>query len=249
MASGIYKFENKINNLCYIGQASNLEDRKYRHYRNFYNGRCDTDFYKAVKEFGINNFSYQILERGNFTQEELNQMEIDYIDKYNSYYCGYNSTKGGHYIPKQTGKRKISKDLLEKIKEDIKFNLQSTLEQIATNYELAPSTISEINQGKLGFDENENYPLRKNAISWANTGEKNGKSIFSDEEVIKIRKQFVSKDLNELYYLYKNKISFSGLKKIVYGVHFSHLPIYKKKQKKWFLNGTCIDYLALEQEY
>lgn len=81
MSSGIYKFENKINHLCYIGQAKNLEERKYRHYRNFMNNRCDTDFYKAVYEFGVDNFDYKILECGNFSQEELNELEIKYISK------------------------------------------------------------------------------------------------------------------------------------------------------------------------
>lgn len=37
-------------------------------------------------------------------------------------------------------------------------------------------------------------------------------------------------------------LSFSELKKIVYGVHFQNLPIYKKRKRKWYLNGTCIDY-------
>lgn len=241
MSSGIYKFENKINHLCYIGQAKNLEERKYRHYRNFMNNRCDTDFYKAVYEFGINNFDYEILECGNFSQEELNDLEIKYISKYNSYYNGYNSTKGGHYIPAQNGPKKIDKVLLEKIKNDIKFT-EITLSIIASKYKLAPSTISEINFGKIGFDKNEEYPLRKNATSISNRGQKNGRAIFSDKEVLEIRKKFVEMDLNQLYKQYKKEISFSALKKIVYGVHFTHLPIYKKKQKKWFLDGTCIDY-------
>lgn len=66
--------------------------------------------------------------------------------------------------------------------------------------------------------------------------------FFSDKEVLKIRKKFVEMDLNQLYEQYKKEISFSAFKKIVYGVHFTHLPIYKKKQKKWFLDETCIDY-------
>lgn len=241
MYSGIYKFENKINHLCYIGQAKNLEDRKYRHYRNFYNKRCDTEFYKAVCEFGIDNFSYEILECGIFTQEELNKLEIFYIEKYNSYHNGYNSTKGGHYIPPQYGSKKINKFLLEQIKNDIKFT-DVSLSKIASKYNLAPSTISEINFGKLGFQEGEKYPLRKNAIGISNRGGKNGRAILSDDEVISIRKKFVTTELNELYEQYKEKISFSGFKKVVYGTHFTHLPIYKKKQKQWFLNGTCIDY-------
>ena len=241
MNSGIYKFENKITHQCYIGQTNDLEERKYKHYRHFLNKRCDTKFYKAVLEYGVENFSYEILQRGIFTAEELNKLEIQYIAQYNSYFNGYNSTKGGHYIPPNKGAKKLNKNLLQQIKDDIKFK-DISLVEIASKYSLAPSTISEINFGKIGLDKNENYPLRKNATSLSNRGEKNGKAILSDEEVIQIRKKFVNLELNQLYEEYRTRIYFSAFKKIVYGVHFVHLPIYKKKQKKWFLDGTCIDY-------
>ena len=94
--------------------------------------------------------------------------------------------------------KKIDKVLLEKIKNDIKFT-EITLSIIASKYKLAPSTISEINFGKIGFDKNEEYPLRKNAISISNRGQKNGRAIFSDVEVLEIRKKFVEMDLNQLY--------------------------------------------------
>ena len=50
-----------------------------------------------------------------------------------------------------------------------------------------------------------------------------------------------------LYEIYKDKCSFSEMKKICYGSQFQHLPIYKKRQKQWILNGTCIDYPRLEE--
>lgn len=62
-----------------------------------------------------------------------------------------------------------------------------------------------------------------------------------------MRKRYVYEDLNSIYQDYKNKVSYSTVKKILYGSQFKSLPIYKKRQKAWFLNGTCIDYPRVEE--
>ena len=50
--------------------------------------------YNAINKYGKENFYYEILE-DQIPEEELDNKEIDYISKYNSYYEGYNSTPGG----------------------------------------------------------------------------------------------------------------------------------------------------------
>lgn len=50
--------------------------------------------YNAMNKYGKENFYYEILEE-NVPIDELNQREIDYIAQYDSYFNGYNSTKGG----------------------------------------------------------------------------------------------------------------------------------------------------------
>ena len=76
----------------------------------------------------------------------------------------------------------------------------------------------------------------------ARKGKTNGRAKITDEEVIKIRQMYVDNDLNTIYELYSDRVSFSTMKKIVYGQQFKHLPIYKKREKKWILNQSCIDY-------
>lgn len=97
LACGIYKFENLINHMVYIGQAIDLEARYNKHYKNINDNYHQEDLYKAFREFGFSNFSYEILEEfENFDQEKLNQLECYYIEKFDSIKPnGYNMIPGG----------------------------------------------------------------------------------------------------------------------------------------------------------
>lgn len=95
---GIYMITNEINGKKYIGQSVDIEKRweshKYKsaiESRNYY-------LYNAIKKYGIENFTFSIVELCDRT--ELNDKEIYYISKYNTYVynkdsCGYNMTVGG----------------------------------------------------------------------------------------------------------------------------------------------------------
>lgn len=97
MSCGIYKFENLINHMVYIGQTINLEERFKKHQYNIKDKNHQEDIYKAFREFGFDNFSYEILEAfDKFDQENLNKLENYYIQKYNSMKPnGYNMIPGG----------------------------------------------------------------------------------------------------------------------------------------------------------
>ena len=97
MSCGIYKFENKINGMIYIGQAIDLVERYNKHCKNINDKNHNEAFYQALREYGMENFSYSILEEFNiFDQELLNQLEIYYIEYYNSLTPnGYNMVPGG----------------------------------------------------------------------------------------------------------------------------------------------------------
>lgn len=93
-ATGIYKITNIKTKECYIGQAIHIKDRFVEH------AKCglgiDTPagnkLYKAIQEFGLWNFSFEVLEK--CPREQLNEKEKYYIDLYSSYDYGYNSTRG-----------------------------------------------------------------------------------------------------------------------------------------------------------
>lgn len=93
---GIYKITNNINGKIYIGQSHYIEARWESHKRNaFYKNSSSYDFalYRAMRKYGIENFSFEIIEE--CQSEELNKREKYWIDFYNSYKQGYNMTLGG----------------------------------------------------------------------------------------------------------------------------------------------------------
>lgn len=92
--TGIYKITNIKTKECYIGQAVSIRDRWVEH------AKCglgiDTPagnkLYKAMQEFGLWNFSFEVLEE--CSREQLNEKERYYINLYNSCDYGMNSNKG-----------------------------------------------------------------------------------------------------------------------------------------------------------
>lgn len=94
---GIYKITNTLNDKCYIGQSIDIQTRWTQHiYAGTHNiARLNkSKFYQAIKEDGIENFSFEILEL--LSREELNTRERYWIQYYDSYKNGYNSTPGGY---------------------------------------------------------------------------------------------------------------------------------------------------------
>ena len=243
---GIYCFTNKINGLKYIGMSEKIEVRYSQHLRGHLNPNHEgykTKFYTALREYGFNTFDFEILTASDdYTVEDLVELERSYIAKFDSYYNGYNSQKGGMDTAVS---RKLCDAVVVSIKDEI-INSSKTFREIAKPYGLSDSFMSQLNKGEIwpGIG-NYSYPLRKQTQN--HQGDKNARAKFSDKEVMEMRQLFVETDLNSIYNLYQDRISFSALKKIIYGASFTHLPVYKKRDKKWILNGTCIDYPRLEE--
>lgn len=99
---GIYKIENLVNGKIYIGQAVNLQRRIREHklvsrYNNPKNSEYNFALSRAIRKYGLNNFSFNIIEE--CKQEELDDKECYWIKYYNSYNDGYNETIGGKKGP------------------------------------------------------------------------------------------------------------------------------------------------------
>lgn len=243
---GIYKYENQINGKIYIGQSFHLENRKKEHtfrYNKESSNNYNSLFYRALRKYGIKNFKYEILLSGdNFSREELNLAEIHFIELFDSYSDGYNMNLGGNYT---SGNKKFQKEDILAIKKDLECQ-KETMRELSEKYNCSYSLITMINNGVVwSYIGNYNFPIREN--KFLNQGGLNSNSKISDEKVLELRIEFIDKSLPQIYEENKKILSFSGMKKMLYGVTFKHLPVYKKHQKKWFLGETCIDYPRLEE--
>ena len=110
----VYLVINKVNNKTYVGQTvKSLSVRKASHkHAAFYKRKHNSNnkFYNAIRKHGWDNFEWYILDSAS-NIDDLNMLEMHYIDKFQSYYEGYNSTFGGGHelgkkMPKWTPERK-----------------------------------------------------------------------------------------------------------------------------------------------
>jgi group I intron endonuclease len=85
----IYKIVNKLNGKVYIGQCIGSVESTLDYYGS---GKV---IKSAITKYGKDAFEKIILEMCN-TREELNQKEIEYIEKYDTIASGYNISIGGN---------------------------------------------------------------------------------------------------------------------------------------------------------
>jgi len=89
----IYKATNIINNRVYIGFASCWPNRIQQHK---YNSQKRTQkLYCAIRKYGWDNFVWEPIYQSIDKDHTLNCMENHFIEQYNSYCEGYNSSLGG----------------------------------------------------------------------------------------------------------------------------------------------------------
>ena len=159
----IYKITNKINGKIYVGQTIKNYEERFRQHRLNYNKEYFSQIvlYKAFKKYGIENFSFEMIEE--VEREKLDEREKYWIEYYNSYVknnCGYNITFGGQ---QKGSRKKIPEEKCKKALELLK-NSKYTQKEIAKRCELTESNLVDINKGKLYYQDNLDYPIRKNRI-------------------------------------------------------------------------------------
>lgn len=101
----IYRAYCLITKKSYIGQTSiSVDHRKNQHLWSSFNENDSSwhlYFHKAIRKYGIDNFEWSTLETITSDSKEnlyecLDNLEIKYIQQYDSYYNGYNLTLGGN---------------------------------------------------------------------------------------------------------------------------------------------------------
>ena len=153
----IYKYTNLINGKVYIGQTKQtLEQRDYKHQTQL---NDNTYFHRAIKKYGRDNFSLELVE-DNIPFNELDEKEKYYINYFESFYVtgkGYNLTQGGQWGP-QTQKLTIQQ--ADEIKQ-LLANTERPFHDIGADYGVTLYCISDINRGRSFIDNAIDYPIRK----------------------------------------------------------------------------------------
>ena len=91
----IYKITNTLNNLAYIGYTRfSLNERWTQHYKTALKETKNRKFYNAIRKYNKDVWAVEIIDEAN-NATEAKLKEIFYIEKHNTYYNGYNATKGG----------------------------------------------------------------------------------------------------------------------------------------------------------
>jgi group I intron endonuclease len=147
--SVIYEFVNNINQKVYVGQTVDYKKRIRDHKFNYNKGLKNTLFYNALRKYGWENFSINIIEE--CSDKLLNEKEIYWIEEKKSLYPnGYNMLEGGN----QTRHTDISKQKLSEGRKGIKFS-ESHIENLRKSHlgyvmpEEQKRKISESNKGKI----------------------------------------------------------------------------------------------------
>ena len=120
MKTGIYKITNPKGRI-YIGQSKNIDERIAR-YKKLQCCKHQLFLYRSFLKYGVDNHSFEIILRGDFTKKELNSFESKFVKEYNSFNGwkkgGLNLTTGGDsYEFDESVKQKMSNTRKRKISE------------------------------------------------------------------------------------------------------------------------------------
>lgn len=123
----VYMYVNIINGKKYIGQTVNFNLRHNSHKHCASNPKdlsyLNRPFYRALRKYGVENFTVEILKENIKNKCVLSMFEYYYIKKYRTFAHeeGYNIADGGHNGNTWAGKTKEEKEKLgRKISESLK---------------------------------------------------------------------------------------------------------------------------------
>ena len=200
--SGIYMIKNTQSNKVYIGSSININNRIKRHYYELKKGvHSNKHLLKSFIKYGEDYFEVHVLEKyEKIIHDDLLKVEIDYINKFDSYNNGYNQMidVSSHILKINKNKSHIGKNInrtsrkiicIDRITGEYKYDFNS-ISDAARFFNTSSSNISRVCKGKLryikgyvfcykeDYDESKDY-----RVSHHMKGVK-----FSDEHRSKIKK-------------------------------------------------------------
>lgn len=236
---GIYKITNKINGNSYIGLSVEIERRWKNHLLRFKDAEgkeYNKVLYKAFRKYGIENFSFEVLEECSY--EQLEEREQFWISYYNTYDKGYNATPGGCLPKPMNGEKHPNHKITEN---DVIYIRELWASKTISTREMYYEYKNRI--GKSGFkkiytwqtwknilpelntQENREWH-RLNGISYSNQLDKNPNSILTNSQYEDIEKRFLQGESpDSIFKDYKDKY------KTYSSFYNSRISAIKKKYK------------------
>ena len=235
MESGIYIIKNKINGHFYVGMSKNIQLR-WRHHLNESQNPNSKEYektlYRAFRKYGINNFSFEILELCD--ESLLREKEIEWINKLDAINSGYNEKNSFQPELKTIGEEHPNHKLTEQDVIDIRirYNNHERCKEVEQLYKdkIGHSGFSKVWKGETWKNimpevytkENKEFHLHNTG----NKGSSNGRSIFTEEEVKAIRTRKKNGENRKIVYLdYAKKCSEKYFENIWYGYTWKDIII------------------------
>lgn len=141
----IYVIENKINGNRYVGQTVMPLNKRWLAHIQESKTFSDRPLYRAINKYGLDNFNIRILDET--TEDKLNEREIYWIEYFDTYSNGYNTTTG--------------EESNKNIKDDIRDTISQSMDNVSRSDEWA-NNISEGLKSKLQRGEKWGFFLSKN---------------------------------------------------------------------------------------
>ena len=160
--ANVYKITNKINNKSYIGKTSNSTETRWKQHKELAQQGKGFLIHKAIRKYGVENFYIETVE-SDLSDEESAEMEIYYINKYDSFGNGYNLIIGGD----GTTYKLITVEEINKIIEMYESGM--TLDEIAKIAGCSRPTVSKrLKENGVNVTRNKNTLSHKQVLLFKN---------------------------------------------------------------------------------
>lgn len=232
----IYKIVNNINNKVYVGKTSRtIEIRWQEHRKNFYKLQDNMVIHKAMFKYGPEAFNIKEIE--SCDDEIIDEREKYWIEYYNSYKNGYNSTLGGEGAIQVNYKDVLvlweERLTLQQISEKIEVD-RHTISKILKIYNVSEKEIFRRGIGRpiIQYDLKGNFLNRYDSITDA-------ANSLKKENISAIRNCCMRRIKSAYNFLWKFEDDDTTIEELVYDFNLSGKGQYKKVEQ-YDLNGKFI---------
>ena len=237
--TGIYRILNVLTNQSYIGQSRDIMSRFEEHYYHRTAAQA-SPIDAAINYYGIQYFAFFILEVCDFA--DLDWKEDYYIKYFQSNIYGYNVITGGaHNIGTSNPKAKLTSEEVYYIRELYKshYRADDVYDKMYKN-RLSRTYFYNLWEGKswptvhMDVYTPENKSFHKSlAAPQLDKRYKHRPIDLSDEDIMVLRKRYVTETAEEIYNSIAVDCNFNTFKSLLNGGIKSRLPYYMKKKKIW----------------